>query len=65
MNKMRELWIRIGCFLKGISNYTILKNCSEVSKKAVKKYTAAMIIMCLLWGIIGVFFCKQVLKCWP
>ncbi len=57
---MRELWIKIGCFLTGY-NYTILKNCSEVSKKAVKKYTAAMVIMCLLWGIIGFSFASRYL----
>lgn len=57
---MRELWIKTGCFLTGY-NYGILKNCSEVSKKAVKKYTAAMIIMCLLWGIIGYSFASRYL----
>lgn len=57
---MRELWIKTGCFLTGY-NYSILKNCSEVSKKAVKKYTAAMIIMCLLWGIIGYSFASRYL----
>lgn len=57
---MRHLWIKIGCFLTGY-NYTILNNCSEVSKKAVKKYTAAMIIMCLLWGIIGFSFASRYL----
>jgi hypothetical protein len=57
---MREPWIKLGCFLTGY-NYGILKNCSEVSKKAVKKYTAAMIIMCLLWGIIGYAFAVRYL----
>lgn len=57
---MRDLWIKVGCFLTGY-NYSILKNCSEVSKKAVKKYTAAMIIMCLLWGIIGYSFASRYL----
>ncbi|MFT3979249.1 MAG: DUF4407 domain-containing protein [Ferruginibacter sp.] len=61
---MRELWIKMGCFLTGY-NYGILKNCSEVSKKAVKKYTAAMIIMCLLWGIIGFSFASRYLHAGP
>jgi len=61
---MRELWIKVGCFLTGY-NYGILKNCSEVSKKAVKKYTAAMIIMCLLWGIIGYSFASRYLHAGP
>lgn len=57
---MRDLWIKAGCFLTGY-NYAILKNCSEVAKKAVKKYTAAMIIMCLLWGLIGYSFSSRYL----
>lgn len=57
---MQESWIKLGCFLTGY-NYYILKNCSEVSKKSVKKYTAAMIIMCLLWGIIGFSFASRYL----
>ncbi len=57
---MREHWIKVGCFLTGY-NYTILKNCSEVSKKTVKRYTAAMIIMCLLWGMIGYSFANRYL----
>lgn len=57
---MRELWIKTGCFLTGY-NYQILKNCSEVAKKTVKKYTAAMIIMCLLWGLIGYSFASRYL----
>lgn len=61
---MRESWIKIGCFLTGY-NYYILKNCSEVSKKSVKKYTAAMIIMCLLWGIIGYSFASRYLHAGP
>lgn len=51
-------WIKAGCFLTGY-NYTVLKNCSEVAKKNLKKYTAAMIIMCLLWGLIGFAFADR------
>lgn len=57
---MRDTWIKIGCFLTGY-NYSILKNCSEISKKTVKRYTAAMIIMCLLWGLIGYSFANRYL----
>lgn len=51
-------WIKAGCFLTGY-NYTVLKNCSEVAKKNLKKYTAAMIIMCLLWGLIDFAFADR------
>lgn len=53
-------WLKIGCFVTGY-NYSILKNCSEVAKKTVKKYTAAMVIMCLLWGLIGYSFANRYL----
>ncbi|RYF90941.1 MAG: DUF4407 domain-containing protein, partial [Chitinophagaceae bacterium] len=51
-------WIKAGCFITGY-NYSVLKNCSEVAKKTLKKYTAAMIIMCLLWGLIGFSFADR------
>lgn len=54
------VWLKAGCFITGY-NYTVLKNCSEVAKKTVKKYTAAMIIMCLLWGLIGYAFADRYL----
>lgn len=53
-------WLKAGCFITGY-NYSILRNCSEVAKKTVKKYTAAMVIMCLLWGLIGYSFSSRYL----
>jgi hypothetical protein len=58
---MRNAWIRFGCFLTGY-NYSILRNCSEVAKKTVKRYTAAMIIVCLLWSLIGYTFANRYLN---
>lgn len=55
-----SFWIKAGCFVTGY-NYSVLKNCSEVAKKTVKKYTAAMIIMCLIWGLIGFSFADRYL----
>src|SRR5690349_7893741 len=60
-HRMKDVWIKIGCFLTGY-NYAILKNCSEVAKKSVKRFTAAMIIMCLLWGLIGCTFASRYLN---
>lgn len=57
---MRKLWIRFGCFLTGY-NYNILRNCSEGAFKAVKKYTAAMLIICILWFFIGFTFAQRYL----
>jgi hypothetical protein len=58
------VWLKAGCFVTGY-NYGVLKNCSEVAKKTVKKYTAAMIIMCLLWGLIGYAFADRYLHSSP
>lgn len=58
---MKHLWIRFGCFLTGY-NYHILRNCSEVAFKSVKKYTAAMLIVCILWFFIGFNFANRYLS---
>ncbi len=58
---MNNWWIRFGCFLTGY-NYAIVKNSSEVAAKAVKKYTAALIIVCILWAFIGYSFTHRYLQ---
>lgn len=55
---MNNWWIRLGCFLTGY-NYAIVKNSSEVAAKAVKRYTSAMMIVCILWSFIGYSFTKR------
>jgi hypothetical protein len=57
---MKHLWIRFGCFMTGY-NYDILRNCSEAAFKSVKKYTAAMLIVCILWFFIGFTFAQRYL----
>jgi Domain of unknown function (DUF4407) len=57
---MKHLWIRFGCFITGY-NYNILRNCSEAAFKSVKKYTAAMLIVCILWFFIGFTFAHRYL----
>ena len=52
---MKNLWVRFGCFLIGY-NYDILRNSSEASAKTVKRYTAALLIISILWGFIGYVF---------
>jgi hypothetical protein len=55
---MKNWWIKFGCFLTGY-NYGIVRNSSEVSAKAVKRYTAALLIVCILWCFIGYTFTKR------
>jgi len=57
---MRDLWLKTGCFITG-HNYTIVKNSSEASAKAVKKYLSAILIIATLWGFIGFAFTKRYL----
>jgi hypothetical protein len=57
---MRDLWIKIGCFITG-HNYAIVKNSSEASSKAVKKYLSAILIVATLWGFIGYAFTSRYL----
>ncbi len=42
-------------------NYGIVRNSSEVSAKAVKKYTSAIVIICMLWSFIGYTFTSRYL----
>jgi hypothetical protein len=57
---MKDWWMRFGCFLTGY-NYGIVRNSSEVAAKSVKRYTSAMLIVCILWSFIGFSFTKRYL----
>lgn len=58
---MKNWWIKFGCFLTGY-NYNIVRNSSEISVKAVKRYTAAILIVCILWAFIGYSFTNRYLR---
>lgn len=55
---MRNWWIRFGCFLTGY-NYRIISVSSEISAKSVKRYTSALLIVCVLWSFIGFMFVRR------
>lgn len=57
---MENRWIRFGCFLTGYK-YELLKGCSEIAHRAVKRYTAALLIICILWAFIGYCFVSRYL----
>lgn len=61
---MRNWWIKFGCFLTGY-NYSIVSNSSEIAAKAVKRYTSAMIIVCIIWAFIGYVFTQRYLHGGP
>lgn len=51
-------WLRLGCYLTGW-NSKILSQCSEASYKHLKKYTAALLILMILWGFTGFCFAQR------
>lgn len=53
--------MKIGCFLTGW-NYNILQTCTESSRKQLKKYTSALLILIILWGLIGFLFSQRYVK---
>ena len=61
MKKLQIWYIKFGCFLTGYDFYT-LSNCSEVAVRKVKKYTAALIIISIVWAIVGFTFSSRYLK---
>ena len=58
---MKNWWVRFGCFLTGY-NYNILMASSEVAIKALKRYTSAMLIVCMMWSFIGFVFTERYMK---
>ncbi|GGI52199.1 hypothetical protein GCM10011425_34110 [Mucilaginibacter galii] len=58
---MKNWWTKFGCFLTGY-NYNILMASSEVAMKALKRYTSAMLIVCVLWSFIGFVFTDRYLS---
>jgi len=61
MKTNKNRWLKFGCFLTGY-NYNIMKNSSEASAKAVKKYTSAILIVSIIWGFIGFSFSNRYLQ---
>lgn len=53
-------WIRFGCFLTGY-NPALVSQASEATAKAVKRYTSALLIISILWGLIGFIFAEKYL----
>jgi len=54
-------WTRFKCFIVGW-NPDILKNCSEASYKALKKYASSILILLFIWGATGYTFAQRYLS---
>jgi hypothetical protein len=55
---MKNWWTKIGCLLTGW-NPVILNSCTEASRKQLKKYSSAMLILIILWAFIGYSFAQR------
>lgn len=51
-------WIKLGCLLTGW-NYEVLTQCSEASRSHLSKYTSALLILILIWGVTGFCFAQR------
>ena len=51
-------WTKFGCLLTGWSKEVILQ-CSEASRCQLSKYTSAMLILMLIWGVTGFCFAQR------
>ncbi len=51
-------WIKFGCKLTGW-NSEILSQCSEASRSQLSKYTSALLILILIWGVTGFCFAQR------
>ncbi len=57
---MKDLWLKIGCYLTGYK-YSIIKESSETSARTVTKYLSAILIISIIWGFIGFNFSQRYL----
>lgn len=57
----KTLWIKFGCFLTGYDFDTMII-CSQVSKNYLKKITAALLLVSIVWIFVGFLFCTNYLQ---
>ena len=51
-------WTKFGCNLTGWSS-KVMMQCSEASKCQLSKYTSALLILVLIWGVTGFCFAQR------
>lgn len=52
------MWIKFGCMLTGWSS-EVLAQCSQASRSHLNKYTSALLILILIWGVTGFCFAQR------
>lgn len=58
---MNNWWTEIGCYITGW-NIKILDSCTESSRKQLKKYSSAILILIILWAFIGYSFAERYVR---
>ena len=53
-----NIWIKFGCMLTGWSS-EVLAQCSQASRSHLSKYTSALLILILIWGVTGFCFAQR------
>lgn len=54
-------WLKFGCFLTGWSS-EVLQQCSQASKSQLSKYTSALLILIMIWGVTGFCFAQRYIE---
>ncbi len=54
-------WTKLGCLLTGWDK-DLMKQCSSASRTQLSKYTSALIILMIIWGIVGYGFAERYIK---
>lgn len=57
----KDWWAKFGCLLTGW-NYQILGTCTEASRKQLKKYSSAILILIILWSFVGYSFAERYVR---
>ena len=52
---------KFACFLVGW-NASILEECGEASRRTLRKYISALLILSIIWGIIGFCFATNYIR---
>ena len=55
---LKDFWVKLGCFITGYS-YTLIRNSSEASRKTVKKFLSAIILIGTIWFAVGFLFASR------
>jgi len=59
--KFNIFWLKLSCFLIGW-DYSMVRNCSELSKRDAKRYCSALLLISVIWFFVGFAFSNRYLS---